>query len=103
MDYLELIKREYKVRGLKWPADADDATDWLLTELAEVKELLLARKGGWVRNHPGDHPGFSPELLAEELGDVIRMALVAGIVEGVDPLEAMVDKSAEKMFEVLDE
>ena len=92
-----LIKSEYEVRGLKWPQSADDATDWALTELAEVKELLLARKGGWVRNNPGDHPGFDRELLAEELGDVIRMCIVAGIVEGVDALAAMVENSRRKM------
>lgn len=94
-----LIRMEYAKRELKWPDSADEATDWALTELAEVKELLLARKGGWVRNNPENHPEFDKERLAEELGDVIRMCIVAGVVEEVDPLEAMVVKSRRKMNE----
>lgn len=63
---------------------------WLQTELAEVYELLLVREGGWTRNNPDDHPTeFDQQRFAEELGDAILMLLVAGMVEGVDPLAAM--------------
>jgi hypothetical protein len=88
----EMIAEYYEQRGLKWPADADEALDWLLTELAEAKELLLAREGGWVRNNPEAHPAFNDNLLEAELGDIVMMALVAGMVEGLDPLSALAEK-----------
>jgi hypothetical protein len=68
-----------------------------VTELGEVHELLLARKGGWVRNNQGDHKDWDPARCAKELGDIIRMRLVDGHVEGVDPLAAMVDRSERKI------
>jgi hypothetical protein len=87
-----MIAEYYERRGLKWPADADEALDWCLTELAEAKELLLAREGGWVRNNPEAHPAFNDSLLEAELGDIVMMALVAGMVEGLDPLSALAEK-----------
>jgi len=89
----KLITDYYEQRGLKWPQDADEALDWALTELAEAKELLLDRKGGWTRNNPGNKTPFQPSsAFAEELGDIIMMVLVAGIVEGVEPLTALTSK-----------
>jgi hypothetical protein len=87
-----LITSYYNNRGLKWPADADEALDWLLTELAEAKELLLARRGDWVRNNPDAHPDFNRRLLKAEIADILMMALVAGMVEGLDPLAALHQK-----------
>ena len=93
----DLITDYYESRGLQWPADGDEALDWALTELAEAQELLLARKGGWVRNNPKDKAGYIPQRFAEELGDVIMMALVAGMVEGVEPLAALTSKIRRKI------
>jgi hypothetical protein len=89
------IKDYYEARGLKWPS-FDNAMKWAITEIAEVYELDLARESGWVRNNPEKHEGFTKERLAEELGDVIFMLLVAGITEDVDPLRAMLSKMDRK-------
>jgi len=70
---------------------------WVITEIAEVCEQLLGMEGGWTRNNPDDHDAPSNERLAEELGDAIMMCMVAGIVRGLDPFEAMLDKMAGKM------
>ena len=96
----KLITDYYEQRGLKWPQDADEALDWALTELAEAKELLLDRKGGWTRNNPGNKRHFSQQRFAEELGDIIMMVLVAGIVEGVEPLTALTSKIKRKLREI---
>jgi NTP pyrophosphatase (non-canonical NTP hydrolase) len=96
MDLIELVKFYYEKRGLKWP-DIWEALAWQQTEIAEVYELLFDRSGGWVRNNPEDKPKFSKEELAKELGDAIFMLLVAGIVEGVNPLQAMEDKMKTKL------
>lgn len=96
MEILNLITEYYDKRGLKWP-NFDEAMKFVQTELAEVYELDLARIGGFVRNHPENKPQFSKEALAEELGDAIFMLLVAGMAEGVNPLEAMQNKMRKKL------
>lgn len=73
------------------------AMGWVNTEIAEVYELILDREAGWVRNHPEDKPNFTEDSLAEELGDVIFMIMLAGYSEGVNPLEAMKAKMARKL------
>ena len=87
-----LITEYYAIRELVWPRGADEALDWALTELAEAKELLLARRGNWVRNNPEAHPDFSRNLLEAEMADMIMMVLVAGMVEGLNPLSALHSK-----------
>jgi len=96
MDLVQLIKEYYDKRGLKWP-DFDDAMKFVLTEVGEVYELDLSRIGGWVRNNPQDKPDFDKERLSIELGDAIMMLMVAGIVEGVNPLESLVNKINRKL------
>jgi len=96
MEILELIKDYYNKRDLKWPS-FDEAMKFVHTEIAEVYELDLARIGGFVRNHPENKPQFSKEALAEELGDAVFMLLVAGEVEGVNPIEAMTNKMNRKL------
>jgi NTP pyrophosphatase (non-canonical NTP hydrolase) len=91
-----LIIEYYKKRGLKWP-DFDDAMKFALTEVGEVYEIDLAREGGWVRNNPDAKPEFDKERLSTELGDVIMMLMVAGIVEGVNPLASLVTKINKKI------
>jgi len=89
----------FNARGLVWPEDADTALQFALTEMAEATELLLSRKAGWKRNNQDSKRGFSKERLAEELGDVLMMVLVAGIAEGVSPVQALRDKIQRKLEE----
>jgi NTP pyrophosphatase (non-canonical NTP hydrolase) len=96
MTLFELVREYYDKRGLKWPT-FDDAMKFVQTEIGEIYELDLARIGGYKRNHPQNKPQFSKEALAEELGDAILMLLVAGIVEEVNPLEAMENKMKKRM------
>ena len=94
-----LIRFEFKVRGLKWPT-TQEAMMWIVTELGEAAEVILADIPGWVRNHPENHPPYSEERLAEEIGDVIYMMMVLAIINGVSPLTAMVKKITRKAEEV---
>ena len=98
MSLIEQIKFYYEARGLSFP-NFDNAMKFVQTELAEVYELDLARIGGWVRNNPQNKREFSKAKLAEELGDAIFMLVVAGIAEGVDPIEALVHKMHKKLNE----
>jgi NTP pyrophosphatase (non-canonical NTP hydrolase) len=96
MELIDLIEAYYNGRDLKYP-DAWQSLGWATTELGEVYELLLARDGGWVRNNPQDHDNFSKEKFSEELGDVIMMLMVAGYVEGVNPIQSLKDKINSKL------
>ena len=91
MNLTDAVINHFAVSGKTWP-DVWRALAFVHTELAEVYELLLARDGGWQRNHA--HEQFSPDRLAEELGDVLMMVLVAGIVAEVDPVVALLQKIA---------
>ena len=95
----ELVDRiidYYNKRGLKFP-NFDNAMKFVTTEIAEVYELDLSRIGGWVRNHPENKPDFDKEALSEELGDAIMMLIVAGIAEGVDPIDSLQNKIKHKL------
>jgi len=95
-DLQKFITVYYEKRKLNWP-DFNDAMKFVATEIGEVYEVDLSRNPAWVRNNPQDKPKFSKELLASELGDVIMMVMVAGIAEGVDPLEALINKMLRKL------
>lgn len=99
---IDLIRNYYKVRGLKWPT-IEQALMWTQTELAEAIEIILARERGWTRNSPEEHKERIASDLAEELGDAIMMLIVAGIVEGVDPLAALREKIERKIREKKDD
>ncbi len=51
-----------------------------------------------MRNHPEDKPGYSSEKLGEELGDVIMMAMVAGMARGVNPARSLTEKIHRKVI-----
>lgn len=93
---VKVIEDYYMKRGLKFP-DFSDAMKFVHTEIAEIYELDLARTGGWVRNHPENKPAFNKQDLAEELGDAIMMLIVAGMAEGVDPVDALYRKIERKL------
>lgn len=96
---LELIIKYYKEKQLKLP-DVWEAMAFVNTEIAEVYELLLARNGGWLRNHPENKPEFNIENLGEELGDCIFMLMVAGYVEGINPIESLKNKLNRKLEKI---
>lgn len=86
----EAIAYHFDGRGRMWPT-TEDSLLWMITEIAEAFELLSAKKN-YVRNNPDDKEPFSKERFAEELGDVIYMAIITGLVEGVNPLDALLNK-----------
>ncbi len=92
----EMIAAYYNARGYQYP-DTWEALGFVTTELGEVYEVLLAEKGGWIRNNPQDKPKYSPEALGEELGDVIMMAMVAGLARGVNPARSLTEKIHRKI------
>lgn len=95
----EQITNYFNQRGLVWPDDGDTALQFATTELGEALEILLARKADWLRNNPAGKPNFDKVQFGIECGDVVMMAIVAGIVEGVDPVEALLDKMHRKLGE----
>ena len=99
MELLKLISKYYETRQLKYP-NIWEALAFTQTELGEVYEILLAQKGGWIRNNPQNKPDFSKEELAKELGDSIMMLVVAGMAEGVDPIQALTDKINSKLSKI---
>jgi len=92
----EFIKFEYLMRKKKWP-DAKNGLLWTTTEVAEAIELLMQRDGDWTRNNPENKKEFTKARLERELGDIIWMALVVGIVEDVNPISGMISKALEKI------
>lgn len=98
MNLINLIKYYYEQRNLKWP-NKWEAMAFVSTELGEVYELLLSESGGWVRNNPQNKPDFNKDDLAKELGDGIMMLLVEGIINNVNPLEALENKLQTKLVE----
>jgi len=84
------VEEYFKARNLKIPTFFE-AMAWMQTEVGETYEVWLA-KFNFARNNPEAHPPFSEEKLAEELGDVLLMIMVAGLTQGVNPLWAMLRK-----------
>lgn len=80
----------FEKRKKVWPT-VQDALLFTMSELAEAIELVLARTP-YRRRHPEEKEPFSTERFSEELGDVIYMAIIAGEVEGVDPITALIKK-----------
>lgn len=81
------VLKHFETKGRVWPS-VEDALLFMMTEVAEAIELILIRKK-YVRNHPEHKEFFTPARFAEELSDVIYMAVIAGEVEGVDPLNEL--------------
>ena len=86
----ETIFSHFVSKGKIWP-NVDDSFHFLDTEIAEAKELLLAKKN-YRRNNPDKKEPYSSERLAEELGDALYMVIVKGIVTNTNPIHAMLNK-----------
>ena len=87
----EQVIDHFEAKGKVWP----NITDGLLftqTELSEAIELILGKDREYVRNNPDDKEAYTPERFAEELGDVIYMCIITGVVAGVNPIDAMHNK-----------
>ena len=95
-DLANKIEHYFNKRGLKWPT-TEKALMFSETEMAEVYEHLLAEEGGWTRNNPENKPEYDNQEFAKELGDVIMMVMVAGMVRGLDPIDALVQKMENKL------
>lgn len=92
----ELVKEYFELRGMTFP-DVWKALAFLDTEKGEALELLFSRDGGFVRNNPENKPIWHAGDFAEELGDMIMMIIVAGIAEGVDPIDGLLRKMDRKL------
>lgn len=94
------INHYYEVRGLRRPG-LYQAILWLSSEVGEVCELINRADGPWTRNNKEKEKRLSDEeylaMLGDELGDVIMMACAAGISMGLDPIDCLLKKMAEKM------
>ena len=97
-DLLCLVETYFVQRQFKFP-NVWQAMAWLNTEVGEVYELLLIRDGGWVRNNPKIKSQWSSDALADELGDILMMVVVVGLVDKVNPVEALIKKMRRKINE----
>ena len=95
------IKYHFEGRSRVWPT-VEDGLLWSMTELAEAFELWSAKKN-YVRNNPNEKEKYSDERFAEELGDVIYMAMITGLVVGVNPLEEMIKKMRTQIEKEIEE
>lgn len=95
MDHItKLVVDHFDFAGRSWPT-LEDGLLFLLTEVAEASELVLRSPAkDYKRNHPKE--GYSQERFAEELGDIIYMAIVTGKVARVDPIRAMLQKMSKE-------
>lgn len=100
MELLDIIIDYFDKRGLVYPDNSWQALGFATTEMGEVYELLLDRDKNWIRNNPEDKPKFNKEDLSEELGDVIMMIMLAGYVEGVNPIQSLKDKIQRKLEKI---
>ncbi len=91
---VELVKQYYEFRGLTQP-DANQAYLFLVSEVGELADALVAGQGEWIRNNP-DRERHIPS----EIGDVLMMLTVFAAAQGIDPLDALLEKMRSKGFVV---
>lgn len=89
-----IVDAYYAYRGLTHP-DANQAYLFLVSEVGELADALVANQADWVRNNPDRDRSIEPEI-----GDVLMMLTVFASQMGVDPVEAMLNKMKSKGFEV---
>lgn len=94
------VKEYYAARGLVIP-NVWEALGWSATEGGEVYEVLLRKNQDWTRNNKAKEGiPYNSSDFADELGDQIMMLVVAGWVEGVDPIAALKEKMRRKVVEM---
>jgi NTP pyrophosphatase (non-canonical NTP hydrolase) len=89
----DIVDAYYEYRGLTTP-DANQAYLFLVSEVGELADALVANQADWVRNNPDRERNIEPEI-----GDVLMMLTVCASQLGIDPVEAMVNKMKSKGFE----
>ncbi len=87
----ELVDSYFEQRKMKDP-DAQQAFNFLVSEVGELADALVSQEPGWVRNHP-DEKANPP---ANEASDVLMMLVKTCEKLGFDPLSAMVEKFRRK-------
>ena len=90
---VDLVQQYYDFRGLTQP-DANQAFLFLVSEVGELADALVASQGQWVRNNPERE-----RHIPSEIGDVLMMLTVFAATQGIDPLEALKEKMRRKGFE----
>jgi NTP pyrophosphatase (non-canonical NTP hydrolase) len=88
----EIVKAYYQYRGLTQP-NANQAYLFLVSEIGELADALVANQADWVRNNPERERKIEPEI-----GDVLMMLTVFAMEMGIDPQDAMLAKMASKGF-----
>ena len=89
----DIVEEYYAYRGLTTP-DANQAYLFLVSEIGEMADALVANQADWVRNNPDRERSVEPEI-----GDVLMMLTVCAAQLGIDPVEAMLNKMKSKGFE----
>jgi NTP pyrophosphatase (non-canonical NTP hydrolase) len=89
----ELVKAYYDFRGLTQP-DANQSYLFLVSEIGELADALVANQAQWVRNNPDRERDISAEI-----GDVLMMLTVFSMEMGVDPVDAMLAKMKSKGYQ----
>jgi len=95
------IDFHFRGRGRVQPT-VEDGLLWMVTEIGECFELWSAQKD-YKRNNPDDKEAYSKERFGEELGDVVYMAIITGLVAGVNPLAAIFLKMKKQIEKELEE
>ena len=93
---VDLVQQYYAFRGLTQP-DANQAYLFLVSEIGELADALVADQAQWVRNNP-DRERHIPS----EIGDVLMMLTVFAVTQGVDPVNALKEKMEKKGFIIED-
>ena len=93
---IEIVKNYYEFRGLTQP-DTNQAFLFLVSEIGELSDALVANQASWVRNNPDRE-----RQIPAEIGDVLMMLTVFAATQGIDPIEAMLEKMRSKGF-ILDQ
>jgi len=101
-DIYDFIGVYFDSRQLKVPTLSESLL-WLTTEVGEVADAALSMEDKWARNNPDSHPFTSSEDVADELGDIIFMAIVAGRTINKNPLHNMLNKMNRKMKTLKDD
>ena len=88
----ETVRAYFEHRGLTAP-DAGQALLFLVSEVGELADAFVEQQAQWVRNNPGRNRDIS-----DEIGDVLMMLTVFADAEGIDPVDAMLNKFDRKGF-----
>jgi NTP pyrophosphatase (non-canonical NTP hydrolase) len=88
----EIVDAYYQYRGMTHP-DANQAYLFLVSEIGELADALVANQADWIRNNPDREREIDAEI-----GDVLMMLTVFSMEMGIDPLEAMLKKMERKGF-----